>query len=81
MSYLYYSECVCCREINEFLEFECHYEMDADVLNYGVEYKYCVTNSLHDDVYEKLYGLPTPNSGIRNRYLKTSQEGMHTNMY
>ena len=79
MPYLYYSVCARCREINEFLEFECHYAMDVNVLKFGVAYKYCVINSQHKDEYEELQcrGLPTPKSGIRNRYLKISQEGMH----
>ncbi len=68
--------CACCRKVNEFLEFECLYEMDVDVLKVGVAYKYCVKGSRHNDVYEELHGLPTPKSGYRNRYLKISQEGM-----
>ncbi len=65
-----------CREINDFLEFECHYEMDADVLNDGVAYNYCVTNSLYDDMHESLLGLKYRSS--QNRYLKIiDQQGMH----
>ena len=52
--------------------------MDADVLNYGVAYKYCViNNSPNDDMYEKLHGFKTLKDGIRNRYLELSREGMH----
>ncbi len=64
--------CVYCREINNFSEFECHYEMDIDVLYHGVAYKYCVTNSPYD---ESLHGHKYRSS--QNRYLRIRQQGMH----
>ena len=56
--------------------------MDVDSLHLGVAYKYYVTNSAHQDEYENLHGLSATNGGIRNRYLKTNQEGnMHAMFY
>ena len=58
------------RDAGDLTEYECHLEMDVDILSKGVAYKYCVLKSRYDN-YEYLHGLPSPPSKkVRNRFIK-----------
>ncbi len=59
----------------EFLEFECHLELDVDLLKgSGIPYKYCVYGTDCSDMFEYLHGAPGRSNSVKNRCLKVNNK-------